>query len=314
MTARCAYPVAIRVDGREWLTGCGKCLACRISRRSMWTMRMMHETEVNPECAFITLTYDNENLPSTPNKPYGILNPTDLQGFWKRLRKNLKLQERDTKIKYYACGEYGEPPTDTSKGYRPHYHAIVWGIHPAKDEGLVFRSWGLGRTQADLVEPESIQYVAGYVSKKLGFNNSENRQGYPRPFQTSSGGLGLDWLHENWTQVLYEAALTFRGRKIPIPRYYREKLDKYYNNVYLGMEERLCQEKIISDCDLLLSVVPQFGGRSWAQLSALERVVAHNALQRNGRLYNENLAKRQEIKLAGLAAKAAFIGKRRQKL
>lgn len=308
MTARCAYPVAIRVDGREWLTGCGKCLACRISRRSLWTMRMLHETETNPECAFITLTYAPENLPVTRVKTDGILVPTDLQGFWKRLRKILKTRERDTKIKYYACGEYGD------EGNRPHYHAIVWGIHPAKDESLVAHAWGLGRTQCDLVEPESIQYVAGYVAKKLGFNNSESRQGYPRPFQVASGGIGLNWLMENWTQCLYDAALTFRGRKVPLPRYYREKLDKHHQNAYLGMEERLCDEKLRSDCDLLLTIVPEFGGRSWAQLSPLERVTAHNALQRNGRLYNENLAKRQEIKLAGLAAKAAFIGKRRMKL
>ena len=209
MTARCAHPVPLRVDGREWLTGCGKCLACRISRRSMWTMRMMHETETNPECAFITLTYDGENLPVTANKPDGILNPTDLQNFWKRLRQNLRLQEKDTKISYYACGEYGD------EGNRPHYHAIVWGIHPSKDSALVHKSWGMGRTQVDLVEPESIQYVAGYVAKKLGFNNSTARQGYPKPFQTASGGINQDWLMDNWTQCLYEASLSFGDVKSP---------------------------------------------------------------------------------------------------
>lgn len=308
MTARCAYPVPLFVDGREWLTGCGKCLACRISRRSMWTMRMLHETETNPQCAFITLTYDEDNLPITRTKPDGILNPTDLQLFWKRLRENLKLQERETKIKYYGCGEYGD------ENNRPHYHAIVWGIHPANDAKLVEKSWGMGITSCDLAEKDSIQYVAGYVTKKLGFNQSVNRRGYPRVFQVSSGGLGSDWLKENWTECLYDAALTFRGKKVPLPRYYRDKLFKYFTDYASGMEERLCNEKLVSDCDLILSICPEMGGRSWGQLSKLEKVSVHNGLIRNGILYNENLAKRQEIKLAGLAAKMRRINERRKKL
>lgn len=307
MTARCANPVPLHVEGREWLVGCGKCLACRISRRSMWTMRMMHHTASHPDNAFITLTYDNENLPQTINKPDGVLLAVDLQNFWKRLRQNLKVRERDTKISYYATGEYGDEKN------RPHYHAIVWGI-TANDDELVDKSWGKGRTQVDLVEHDSIQYVAGYVTKKLGFNNSPARQGYPKPFQTCSGGLGLDWLKANWVECCYDAALEFRGKSVPLPRYYRDKLDKHYGNYYEGVEVRLCNEKLIGECELLLEVAPELGGRSWAQLSALEKTTLYHALQRHGQLYNENLAKRQEIKLAGLAAKVARLNARRQRL
>ncbi|AXH77758.1 MAG: replication initiator protein [Microviridae sp.] len=305
--ARCANPVPLSVEGREWLVGCGKCLACRISRRSMWTMRLMHHQETHPESAFITLTYDKENLPCSINKPDGVLLPSDLQNFWKRLRQALRLKERNTKISYYACGEYGD------EFNRPHYHAIVWGID-VQDAFLVDKVWGKGRTSCDHVEHDSIRYVAGYVSKKLGFNNSEARQGYPKPFQTSSGGLGLDWLKANWVECCYDAALEFRGRKAPLPRYYREKLDKYYENFYLGVEQRLCNEKLIGECELLMEVVPELGGRSWAQLSALEKTTVYHALQRHGRLYNENLAKKQEIKLKGLAAKLANINRRRMKI
>lgn len=268
---------------------------------------MLHHCDANPDAAFITLTYDKENLPCSINKPDGVLLLVDLQNFWKRLRQNLKLLERDSKITYYACGEYGED------GNRPHYHAIVWGI-TANDDVLVNKSWGKGRTQTDLVEHDSIRYVAGYVSKKLGFNNSEARQGYPKPFQCSSGGLGLDWIKANWVECCYDAALEFRGRKVPLPRYYREYLDKHYSNFYEGVEARLCNEKMVSECELLLEVTPQLGGRSWAQLSALEKTTLYHALQRHGRLYNENLAKRQEIKLAGLSAKLANLNKRRLKI
>lgn len=269
-------------------------------------MRMMHEIDTDDYCGFITLTYDNENLPFTAKKPDGILVPTDLQGFWKRLRINLKRAGKDTKIRFYACGEYGD------ENNRPHYHAICWGVHPANDRKLVHDSWGKGRTSLDLAEADSIQYVAGYVAKKLGFNNAEHRQGYPRPFQVASNGIGLDWLKKNWTEVLYEAALSFRGRKIPVPRYYREKLGKYWPDAYAGMEQRLLDQKLVADADLLLKIIPEFGGRSWEQLSPLERVTAHNALVRAGRLYNAELKSREDIKLAGLAAKAKNIADRRR--
>lgn len=169
----------------------------------MWVMRMLHHTSDNPDCAFVTLTYSPENLPRSVSRPDGLLAFHDLQSFWKRLRKKLRILERDTNITYYACGEYGD------EGNRPHYHAIVWGITP-HDEKLVNDVWGLGRTQCDFVEPDSIKYVAGYVTKKLGFADSVARHGYPRPFQASSGGIGQGWLEKNWYKVLYDGALSFR--------------------------------------------------------------------------------------------------------
>lgn len=270
-------------------------------------MRMLHETDTSERQGFLTLTYAPEHLPSSPLRPDGILVLHDLQNFWKRLRKALRLLERDTKIKYYSCGEYGDD------GNRPHYHAIVWGID-VHDEDLVQKVWGLGRTQIDFVEPESIRYVAGYVSKKLGFNNSVARQGYPKPFQAASGGIGLTWLTNNWYETMYNACLTFRGIKQPLSRYYREKLEKFHSGAYTGMQERLCEDKLLKDAELIATLVPHLGGLSWQELSPLERTEVYHAIQRNGLLYNQNLAARQDIKLAGLAAKIAARTKRRQKL
>ena len=62
-------------------------------------MRLLHELEYWDKATFITLTYAPEHLPEKSS-----LKPDDLQKFWKRLRKELK----DKKIKYFACGEYGE--------------------------------------------------------------------------------------------------------------------------------------------------------------------------------------------------------------
>ena len=78
------------------------------------------------ECWFITLTYNDENLPwhtyvdqETGEYTRGYsLNKRDLQLFWKRVRKHYK----GKKMLYLNAGEYG------SQTGRPHYHAIVFGL------------------------------------------------------------------------------------------------------------------------------------------------------------------------------------------
>ena len=108
---RFKYKKPNELVGDEWLdVPCGHCLACRIARTREWTVRLLHESEFWEDTIFVTLTYDDEHLPSDRS-----LVPRDLTLFFKRLRKDLG----DRKIKYYACGEYG----DTFG--RPHYHAII---------------------------------------------------------------------------------------------------------------------------------------------------------------------------------------------
>ena len=100
---------------------CGKCLSCRIAKRREWTMRLWHELPYHQSSIFLTLTYDDDNLP-----PNASLSKSDLQKFFKRLRKDLSYVDR--KIKYFAAGEYG-PKTN-----RPHYHAIVFGLSLQGDD------------------------------------------------------------------------------------------------------------------------------------------------------------------------------------
>ena len=88
-------------DGKELLLSCGKCLACRIRRRSVWTIRLLHENECHEKSRFITLTYNETTLPRRGSDPRGILVKSDLQNFFKRYRKLSKIAG----LKYYACGE-----------------------------------------------------------------------------------------------------------------------------------------------------------------------------------------------------------------
>jgi hypothetical protein len=97
---------------------CGKCIACRIARTREWTVRIMHEMSCHDNAVFATLTYDDDHLP-----PDRSISKDELQRFIKRLRKELG----DRKIRYFACGEYGETTN------RPHYHAIIFGLGLTED-------------------------------------------------------------------------------------------------------------------------------------------------------------------------------------
>ena len=106
---------------------CGKCEGCRIARSREWANRCMMELEYHDSAYFLTLTYDEEHVPrhwyADPETGEAMqslsLEKRHMQLFWKRLRKAFP----DDHIRYFMCGEYG------STTFRPHYHAIVFGLH-----------------------------------------------------------------------------------------------------------------------------------------------------------------------------------------
>ena len=106
---------------------CGRCPVCSARRVSGWSFRLMKEGERSSSSYFITLTYDTNHVPISP-KGYMSLSKTDIQKFFKRLRKT-----NEEKIKYYVVGEYG------SKTMRPHYHIILFN---AKLE-TILKAWSL---------------------------------------------------------------------------------------------------------------------------------------------------------------------------
>lgn len=123
---------------------------------------MNHESQMWERNSFLTLTYDDKNLPKDKS-----INKRALQLFIKRLRKhlynkvfdvieskeelikNLSLAEFTTyyencikavRIRYYACGEYGDDKLYHFRNKyggdlgRPHYHAIMFNYWPEDTE------------------------------------------------------------------------------------------------------------------------------------------------------------------------------------
>ena len=87
----------------------------------------MLELQYHDSAYFVTLTYDDFHIPKAyyPDPETGEVHTSytlckrDFQLWMKRLRKKFS----DDKIRFFACGEYG------GQTKRPHYHAIVFGLH-----------------------------------------------------------------------------------------------------------------------------------------------------------------------------------------
>ena len=199
---------------------CGQCLPCRINKRRLWTHRLMLESYMHGDSCFVTLTYAEEHLPHG-----GTLVKRDLQLFLKRLRKSVSPR----KIRYYACGEYG------SKSSRPHYHAIVYGLSLLDGE-KVAQCWPFGIVHVGECNTHTIQYVAGYVTKKFVRKDDDIRI---KEFSTMSRkpGLGFGALEKLITLIKDERyAHLFEGSKaipdglrhgssfMPFDRYIKDKL------------------------------------------------------------------------------------------
>ena len=236
---RFKYKKPNELVGDEWLdVPCGHCLACRIARTREWTVRLLHESEFWEDTSFVTLTYDDEHLPLN-----GSLVPRDLTLFFKKLRKDLG----DKKIKYYACGEYGD-----TYG-RPHYHAIIFGLSP-KDKKLIEDNWQKGFVKIGCVTYDSCRYVAGYVQKKLYGKASKEyeEKGIIAPFSRMSKGLGERYVDKYWNKLYDMNTVTVRGVPMGLPRYYQKKLDyDGFLNYDISKEVDFCNDVLEKNKDFI---------------------------------------------------------------
>lgn len=190
---------------------CGKCEGCRADQSLAWSIRAYHEATQHEKNCFITLTYSDAHLPDD-----GAIDKRALQLFFKRLRKRIAPE----KLRYFACGEYGE------KTGRPHYHAIIFGLDFLDARRTMLNStlythpvlettWGLGQVAIDSVNFRSICYTCGYVTKKISD---------PDTFSLMSRrpGIGHDWLNKYSDDIKRTGACIIEGREFLVPpRYLR---------------------------------------------------------------------------------------------
>lgn len=197
---------------------CGKCPECVKAKINSWLFRLDMELERSINPLFITLTYDEKNIYYTDSGRPSLVK-RDVQLFLKRLRKaHLKKYPESMPLKYYLCGEYG------SKTHRPHYHAILFNCYDAQ---LIHECWGMGFTYSPPLKEGGTGYVLKYMSKQKE-KRSKNDDREPE-FSLSSKKMGENYLtpsiikyHLNRVENTH--VTTKHGYKLPLPKYYKEKI------------------------------------------------------------------------------------------
>ncbi len=217
-------------NGQQVEVSCGQCIGCRLDKSRDWAIRCVHESQMHKQNCFITLTYNEENLPHD-----GSLNKTHFQKFMKKLRS-----KTDHKIRYFQCGEYGEKMT------RPHYHACLFG-HDFNDKQLfqqnngndlytsptLEKTWGKGFATIGEMTFESAAYCARYALKKI---TGDNAVAHYQTVNTLTGeihqiqseyttmsrrpGIGNTWYNKYKTDLYPRDECVIDGRLMKPPRYY----------------------------------------------------------------------------------------------
>lgn len=232
----------MRQQGRLLQLPCRHCVGCRLAKSREWANRVVMEQLYYEESWFLTLTYDDEHLPSAFPvdsatgeilSVHATLVKSDLQKFLKRLRFN-----SGQSIRYFASGEYG------TQTYRPHYHLLIFGLHlddlqvikhnfdnqPYYTSDFIAKCWPFGIHILGQVTWQSAAYVARYTMKKAtyGIDSSFYRKAGIEPeFQVMSlkpaiGRRYFDDHPEIFDFDYFNVSTPQGGRKIYPPEYFRK--------------------------------------------------------------------------------------------
>lgn len=262
---------------KEILRSCGQCAGCRYRRRMDWAIRLEHEAKLHPDAIFLTLTYDDENLPHG-----GSLFHDHISKFVRALRKKLKRDAKAKtsearpgcpKIRYFGVGEYG------GELGRPHYHLILFGWFPPDArlayvkrnfsryspefqamfgrEGIKHYSseiidsvWAKGIAHFSTVSAATMQYVTKFhIDKVTGdkavdfYQSAIGDQVYSlEPEQARMSlkpGLGTGWIEKYWRDVYPRGHLiTKNGVPFAPPKFYDRWLEKYKPEVFESVKAK----------------------------------------------------------------------------
>lgn len=242
---------------------CGRCTECISKRAIEWSLRARHEISCHKENSFITLTYDQDNLPSINHIKI------EFQKFLKRLRKHLK-----QKIRYMVSHEYG------SKTFRPHHHVILFGYNPPNQKYLkttkkgeklftssdISKLWSLGFHSIGTANEKTAYYIASYSLKGKKHllpdpNTGELIQISDSMDVSKRPAIGYTYFLENYKQLVQSNSI--------LPRYYFKKLQEinptlhehYENERSLKFKSRSSNElyaKHVIDLQKLNSSISEF--------------------------------------------------------
>lgn len=260
---------------------CGRCEPCLINRKRLWTARLMLEAATSPASFFVTLTYSEENLPGDRS-----VQKEDVQLYLKRLRFSIAPR----KARYFFVGEYG------TKGYRPHYHAMLFG-DMTEDE--IRSSWDKGHVDVRGCGIESAAYVVSYVTKGMAKHDID-RMGLKPEFALMSrkpglGSLAMEeilkwlWSNEGSKEISrtgdVPATVRIAGSTFSLGRYLRSRLRDLYGFSSPGEPEQKALERRLGESIQLFDLDKdvgrfKFSPEKWRLMSERRRQSRANAIAR----------------------------------
>ncbi len=234
-------------NGQQITVACGQCIGCRLDKSRDWAIRCVHESQMHQDNCFITLTYNQQNLPHD-----GSLNKTHFQKFMKKLRRKSNHQ-----IRYFQCGEYGENLR------RPHYHACLFGhdfadktYFQTNNENELYvseelnKTWAKGFATIGNMTFETAAYTARYVMKKI---TGDDALAHYQTFDTTTGeifqiqseyvtmsrrpGLGKKWYEKYKDDLFPRDECIIDGRVMKPPRYYAKMYEQQEPRNYEQMKQ-----------------------------------------------------------------------------
>ena len=256
---------------------CGQCIGCRLEKSRQWATRCIHEAQMHEDNCFITLTYDDENIPWD-----GSLNKQHFQAFMKRLRWHNK----EKKIRYFHVGEYGEQLS------RPHYHALIFNhdfddkeLWTVNDEMRLYTSeklqkiWPMGFSTIGSVTWETAAYCSRYIMKKISGAKAEEHYWRQmgdewaielQPEYTTMSlkpAIGRDWFDTYQNDCYPSDYITNQGKKYRVPKYY----DNVYEKRNPEKMEAIKEERVARANKRLSDTTPRrLAAREQVQLAKLK--------------------------------------------
>lgn len=226
-------PSKALIEGSSFKLPCGQCQGCRLDKAQDWATRCGHEAQMHASNCFVTLTFDDQNVP----QDYSV-RKRDFQLFMMKIRK------LRSGVRFFGCGEYGD------EGLRPHYHALLFNFDFAdkkfwskRDDYRVYKSelledlWPFGLSEIGSVTPQSGGYVARYCLKKYTGDKADDHYSRVSPIDgvvhrvqpefalmSRRPGVGSSWFDKFSTDAFPSDFVVVDGRKVRPPAYYLSRL------------------------------------------------------------------------------------------
>lgn len=213
-----------------------------------WATRLMAEAITTPPTHFLTLTYNEENIPRTSNGSYTF----DAQHLKKIHRE---LSRRHKGYRYYSIAEHG------TEKERPHYHILTFGVQPSVIDEVLQAYWQYGYYTIGELLGARIMYVALFHTLKSHKYSDEFVTMSRRP------GIGAYLLEdEKFLSEVFKSGtgeISLMGERRLLPRYLldrhgdddlKERIKEHRRKFVYDRYQRITGYTIADGIDLQMAI------------------------------------------------------------